>query len=63
MIVKIDEARFNSLMNNAITFSHVAGSLVFTEIVKLGKTIAICIGAEDDSQQFLEQKCEPFVSK
>lgn len=55
MIVKIDENRFHSLMNNAITFSHVAGSLVFTEIVKMGKTIAICIG-EGDDQQFLEQK-------
>ena len=56
MIVKIDEARFNSLMDNAITFSHVVGSLVFTEIVKLGRTVAICIGAEGDAQQFLEQK-------
>lgn len=56
MIVKIDEARFNSLMDNAITFSHVVGSLVFTEIVKLGRTIAICIGDEGDTQQFLEQK-------
>ena len=55
MIVQIDESRFNSLMNNAMTFSHVVGSLVFTEIVKLGKTIAICIG-EGDNQQFLEQK-------
>lgn len=56
MIVKIDENRFNSLMNNAVTFSHSIGSLVFTEIVKLGKTVAICIGAEGESQQFLEQK-------
>lgn len=55
MIVQIDEARFTSLMNNAITFSHQAGSLVFTEIVKLGKTIAICIG-EGPNPQYLEQK-------
>lgn len=55
MIVKIDENRFNTLMNNAVTFSHTVGTLVFTEIVKLGKTIAICIG-EGESQQFLEQK-------
>lgn len=55
MIVQIDKDRFNSLMSDAVAFSHVIGSLVFTEIVKLGKTVAICIG-EGDAQQFLEQK-------
>jgi hypothetical protein len=55
MIVQIDKDRFNSLMSDAVAFNHVIGSLVFTEVVKLGKTIAICIG-EGESQQFLEQK-------
>lgn len=54
MIVQIDETRFYTLMNNAVTFSHVAGSLVFIEIVRMGRTIALCIG-DGDNQQFLEQ--------
>lgn len=56
MIVKIDQNRFTSLMNNAMTFSHCIGSLVFTEIVKMGKTIAVCIVDEGRPEQYLEQK-------
>jgi hypothetical protein len=57
MIVKIDETRFNSLMNNAMAFSRVIGrGLVITEIVKLGRTVAICITDECDVEQYLEQK-------
>ena len=55
MIIQIDKDRFNSLMSEAVAFNHVIGSLVFTEVVKLGRTIAICIG-EGDAQRFFGAK-------